>query len=64
LFLELHGKGGLVVFKGWGVGFPPFFSSIPPTYSHNTGHWIVIIKHSIINPTIDNLPTVLDFQKK
>jgi len=57
LFLECHGQGGSIVCKGRGVWGFSFFSYFLPSYSHNTGHWLVLMKHSVINRVIDNLPT-------
>jgi len=57
LFLECHGQGGSIVCKGREFGFSLFISYFLPRYSHNTGHWLVLMKQSVINQVIDNLPT-------
>lgn len=40
-FLSCMGREDWLFSK---VGFSPFFSSVLPTYSPNTGHWLVVDK--------------------
>jgi hypothetical protein len=49
LFLECHVQGGLIVCKGRGVWVFSLIFYFLPRYSHNTGHWLVLMKHSDIN---------------
>jgi hypothetical protein len=64
LFLECHGQGGSIVCKGRGVWVFSFVFYFLPRYSHNTGHWLVLMKHSVLNRVIDNLPTCSSFLNK
>ncbi len=45
-------------------GFSLFVFYFLPRYSHNTCHWLVLMKHSFINRVIDNLPTGSRFKNK